>query len=231
MKLLHIFFGLVFAAGFCVGQEATPTPVDVAHERHHEVVLQNRKIRVLRLKLERKQATAPHRHAHYFAFLSVRPARIANEVRGRAPVITELAAGEVHTSRGGFVVAERNMNTESAEVLVIESMQSGDGRSFGTPMGGFKVHDAAVGEVFESPHIRAYAVTLASGGRTESHEEQFDRLLVAVSDLKLTEEVEGQPTSELQMKAGDVRWLPRGRAHATTNAGDEPATFVTFEVN
>jgi quercetin dioxygenase-like cupin family protein len=52
-----------------------------------------------------------------------------------------------------------------------------------------------------------------------------------VSDLKLREDLAGQPSSELQMKAGDVKWFPRGVNHATTNAGTSAATFITLEFN
>ncbi len=84
-------------------------------------------------------------------------------------------------------------------------------------------------EIFQFPAMRAYTMTIASDGRTEKHEEKYDRLIIAVSDFKLREDIAGQPSSELQMKAGEVKWYPRGFTHATTNLGAAPATFITIE--
>jgi hypothetical protein len=61
------------------------------------------------------------------------------------------------------------------------------------------------------------------------HDEHYDRLIVAVSDVKLREEVNGQPSSEIPMRAGDIKRFARGVSHATTNTRNSPATFITFE--
>jgi len=41
--------------------------------------------------------------------------------------------------------------------------------------------------------------------------------------------IAGQLSSILELKAGEIRWIPRGATHATTNVGTSPATFITFE--
>jgi quercetin dioxygenase-like cupin family protein len=171
----------------------------------------------------------PHRHKTFYAFVSLRPVTLGNEVRGRQPVLKELRAGELHTSRGGFTVAERNLSPGPAEVLVIESIKADDGKSFSTPMGGFQLHDAALGELFESSVVRAYSMAFGAGGRAEKHREDYDRLLIALSDLSLHEEVDGQPPSDIEMKAGEVRWVARGAPHSTTNLGSSPAALLTLE--
>jgi hypothetical protein len=48
------------------------------------------------------------------------------------------------------------------------------------------------------------------------HDEHYDRLIVAVSDVKLREEVNGQPSSEILMRAGDTKRFARGVSHAVT---------------
>jgi hypothetical protein len=134
----------------------------------------------------------------------------------------------VHTSKGGFTLSERNRSPGPADLFVIEALEA-NGSTFGTPMGGFRFHDAVFGELFEFPLMRAYTMTIAAGGRTENRDERYDRLVVAVSDVKLREEVTGHPSSEILMKAGDIKWFARGISHATTNTGNSPTTFITFE--
>jgi uncharacterized RmlC-like cupin family protein len=166
----------------------------------------------------------------FYAFLSLRPVVIGNEVRGRQPVMTRIEAGELHTSKGGFTVAERNNSSEPADLLVIEALKANAGE-FNSPMGGFRYHDAAFGELFQASAVRGYTMTIAAGGRTEQHGENYDRLLIAVSDLDFREDTASQSPSEFAMKAGEVRWIPRGQTHATTNIGASPATFITLEFN
>lgn len=75
-------------------------------------------------------------------------------------------------------------------------------------------------------------MTVGATGKVERREEHYDRLVIALSDLKLHEDIAGQPSSELEMKAGEVRWFPHGWTHATTNTAEKTAaTFITLEFN
>jgi len=201
---------------------------DLVEEPHHKLIFENSTVRVFQLELQPHEVTLPHRHKGFYIYLSLTPATISNEVRGRQPVETVLEAGEVHTSKGGFNLAERNQSPTPVKLIVIEPLEANAG-SFSTPIGGFRYHDAALGELFEAGAVRAYAMTIAAQGRTETHPENYDRLIIAISDLTLRENVDGQKPSVLQMKPGDVKWIPRGLTHATINIGSQPATFITFE--
>lgn len=229
-RLRTAILATVFSCTAGLSQQPAPAAVEIAGEPHHALLLCNSQARVFRLKLQPGEATLPHRHVMFYAFLSLRTVTIGNEVRGRQPVITRMEAGELHTSKGGFTIAERNDFSEPADLLVVEALKT-DAVGFSTPMGGFRYHDAAFGELFQASAVRGYTMRFAAGGRTEQHGENYDRLLIAVTDLNLREEVAGQPPSGLAMKAGEVRWIPRGRTHATTNAGAFPATLITLEFN
>jgi uncharacterized RmlC-like cupin family protein len=200
----------------------------LVEESHHKLVFQNDTIRVFHLKLQPHEATNLHRHKGFYAYISLTPATIGNEVRGRQPVESVLDAGDVHTSKGGFNLVERNELSTPIEQIVVELLKPHTG-SFTTPMGGFRYHDAAMGELFEAGGVRAYTMTIAALGRTEPHLETYDRLIVAVSDLTARESVSGEKPTFLELKVGEVKWIARGVTHATTNVGTRPATFVTFE--
>jgi quercetin dioxygenase-like cupin family protein len=228
MKISALAIVALLVCTAAQAQKGSTAPVDIVDEPHHTVLLENLQVRAFRLELQPGEATLPHRHKNLYAYLSLRPMTIANEVRGRPPVVVSVEGGEVHISKGGFTLAERNKSSEPADLLVIEALKS-DGAGFATPIGGFRFHDAAFGTLFEFSVMRGYTMTIAAGGRTEKHDENYDRVLIAVSDLKLQEDSAGQPSSELQMKAGDVKWFARGISHATTNTGTSPATFITLE--
>jgi len=231
MKAVPIFAAAMLLALIPAhAQEVLAKIFELADEPHHTLLLQNDEVRVFHLKLKPGESTLQHRHNRYYVYLSLGPVTISNEVHGRQPVITRLEAGELHTSKGGFILAERNNSSEPAELLVIEAIKTSS-EGFAIPMGGFRFHDAAFGELFDATVMRGYSMVVAVGGRTEKHTENYDRLLVATSDLHLRDTEDGHAPSEFQMKAGEIRWVPRGMIHSLTNVGTSPATFITIEFN
>ncbi len=108
-------------------------------------------------------------------------------------------------------------------------MITDDGKGFGTPMGGFELHSAAFSPQFETGVARGYILAIGPGGRVEKHPEDYDRLLVALSDLSVQEVADGKEPTDVQMKKGEVRWFARGTTHATINVGNSPAALLTLE--
>jgi len=153
-----------------------------------------------------------------------------NIVPGRTPVTTELSAGELHTSKGGFSLVEQNAALTPSNLIVVERMGQ-KAAPFGSPMIGFKYHDAAVGELFEMPAMRGYVTRLASGGRTEPHEEKFDRLIVAVTNLHLGHQFDERNQTETSLKAGDVRWIAKASDRSIVNLAGTACSFITIEFN
>ena len=54
-------------------------------------------------------------------------------------------------------------------------------------------------------------------------------LIVAITDLNLQSDVAGKGISKVELKAGDLRWVPGGLTHTLMNSGKQPAKFVTLE--
>jgi len=227
MKVASSILLVLAVCSFGWGQENAAV-LDLSAEPHHQLLLENEQTRVFRLELRPNEASLPHHHGTAYAYLSLGQATIANEVRGRQPVVVNLDGGDVHTSKGGFTLAERNQSSAPADFIVVEALKR-EGVAFADPMGALKFHDAAFGELFELPMFRGYIMTFAAGGRTERYQEKYDRLVIAVTDLRLRDDIVGQPSSVLTMNAGDVQWFARGTVHTTTNSGTLPAKFVTLE--
>jgi quercetin dioxygenase-like cupin family protein len=192
-------------------------------------VFENGRIRVFHLQLQPNEATKTHRHPTFYAYFSIGPVTISNEVAGHAPVITQLEKGELRTSKGGFSVAERNQSNERADVFVVQPLKSaGDG--FAAPLA-IPMHDAGIIEQYTGPTMRVYTLAIASGGRLEEHTEAYDSLVIALADSNIREIISGNGSVDWNMKAGEIRWIPRGTAHSETNIGSAPAALVVFELN
>jgi quercetin dioxygenase-like cupin family protein len=83
--------------------------------------------------------------------------------------------------------------------------------------------------LFVRDGARVSQVELQPGATIPSHHHDGPHLLVAVSDLELRSDVEGQGPMPGKLKAGDVKWLPGGYTHTLTNTGKSPARMVTVE--
>jgi quercetin dioxygenase-like cupin family protein len=202
-------------------------------EPHHHLLLENSSLRVFRLALKPGEATSPHLHPGFYASLAIHGGDVSNEVRGRQPVPSSLSDGEMRTSKGGFTLVEHNVGTTPIEILVVEPTAHTDSKAeqFDEAMLSFRYHDAVVGTLFENPPLRAYEMTLASGGRTEPHVERYNRLLIALGDLSLKDKTEGKDESEIRLNEGDISWLPGGATHELINSGTQPAHFIVVESN
>ena len=205
--------------------------MDLAREPHHRLILQTPKVRVFRLGLQPNEATLTHAHNHQYGFLSLSNVAISNEVRGRAPVITQLSARELHTSKGGFSLVERNTSHNPAEVMIVERMGVPAAAFAPHRMAMFPLHSAFVAELFENESMRAYELKIAAGGFTEPHDENFDRLILALTDSTLEISGVDAKKTQIDMKAGDVRWFPKGTDRALKNAGRGLCSLSTFEFN
>lgn len=204
-------------------------PISIEKESHHSLAFENDRTRVFHLQLQPNEATKIHRHAAFYAYFSLRPVTISNEVGGHAPVITQLEQGELRTSKGGFNVSERNQSKVQADIFVVQSLKSaGDG--FAAPLA-IQMHDAGIIEQYTGPAMRAYSLAIASNGRLEEHTEAYDSLVIALTDSSIHEIVPGNGTAEWNMKAGETRWIPRGTTHSETNTGSAPAALIVFEFN
>jgi hypothetical protein len=204
--------------------------VNLAHEPHHTILLQNIKVRVLRLALQPNEATRLHRHDNYYAFVSLKPALLGNEVPGHAPKITKLEARELHTSRGGFELVERNLSTEPMDVVVVELLNPAP-RAFEFPMGGPQYREVLYSDLFEVPGMRAFSVYLLPGNRIHKREQKSDRIVLALTDLSFQVESDGHPAADLNLKAGEAKWLPGGGTETITNSGNSAGNLITFEFN
>jgi quercetin dioxygenase-like cupin family protein len=231
MKSALILVAALLATVASAQEEQRPhqSPVQALREEpHHKLMFQNDAVRVYQLQLQPHEVTNRHRHEAFYTYVSLTPVTIGNEVRGRQTVETALEANEVRTSKGGFNLAERNLSSQPASLIVIELVRPNTGL-FSTPLGGFRLHDAAFGELFETSSVRAYTMTIAAEGRTDPYSEKYDRLILALSDLTLQDNVNGEKPAKLELKRGEVRWVTRGATHAITNVGTQPATFITVE--
>ena len=229
-------FGLSAAFLFCLSLHsvsAEAPAVELTAEPAHHLALENERVRVFQVEVAPRAATLLHRHGHDYLFVTLGDAHIANEVQGKAPVEVGLADGETRFTPGDFAHIARNLADRPFRNVTIELMQDEKLRQAPSPWPEAEADREFPGVrikvLFVRDGARVSQVELQPGATVPSHHHDGPHLVVAVSDLELRSDVEGQSPMTGTLKSGDVRWVPGGFTHTLTNTGNSPARLVTVE--
>ncbi len=228
MKRSLLFFLLV---PFLLAQ--TATEVAITAEPSHHLAVENEYIRAFKVEVAPHAATLMHRHNHDYVHVTLGDADVSNEVEGKAPAEVKLKDGEARFSAGNFAHIARNLSDQPFRNITIELMQDDKLRSQPSHWAedsGEKTFPGGRSKIlFVKDGVRVTEVNLDPGATVPSHHHDGPHLLVAVTDLDLRSDVEGQGPMPGKFKAGDIKWLPGNYTHTVTNVGKTPARIVTVE--
>lgn len=212
----------------------TAPEVEITQEAHHHLALENEFIRVFQVEVAPHEATLMHRHRHDYVFVILGASEVANEVQGKPPVQLKFQDGETRFTPGNFAHIARDLAPTPFRNVTVELLQDEKARAAPPPKWdeerGLHILNGGTQEIlFVKDGVRVSEVELQPGGLVPSHHHSGPHLLVAVTDLEVRSDVEGQGPMPGHFKSGDVKWLPGGYTHTLTNVGKQGAKFVTME--
>jgi quercetin dioxygenase-like cupin family protein len=226
------FAAAVTAAAILALAQAAPE-VEIAAEPHHHLVLQNKYVRVFKVEVAPHEATLMHYHSHDYIYVALGAAEISNEVKGKSPATVKLQDGDVKFTAGHFAHIARDLANTPFRKITIEFMQDqqahGSRRKWKEERG-LQVFSGGTQHIlFVEDGVRVSDIELQSAGVLPKHHHSGPHLVVALTDLVIRSQVPGATGSNVELKAGDVKWVPGGFTHTLTNVGDQLARFVTLE--
>src|SRR5882672_7354607 len=232
MKRRLCRYALLLPAALLLAQAAGE--VEITAEPHHHPAFENELLRVFNVEVPPHQATLMHRHRHDYVFVTLGAAEVENEVAGKPPVTLKLKDGETRFTPGNFAHIAKNLSDAPFRNVTIEFLQDEKARQSPPPKwdeerGLHVLEDGTQETLFVKNGARVSEVELQPGGMIPSHHHDGPQLLVAVSDLEVRSDVEGQGPMPGHFKSGDIKWLPGGYTHTLANVGKAPAKFVTVE--
>lgn len=209
-------------------------PVAITAEPSHHLYLENEQVRVFQVEAAPHAATLVHQHDHDYIFVSLGASDIRSEVVGQAPVELKLADGEAHFSKGGFAHRIVNLSDQPFRNVTIELLRKqGEAQPANLPPARYcnpGSESACVVEryLFCTEKVCVSDVTLGPGAATIRHSHATDHMVVAVTDVEMTDEIEGQPPVKRSLKAGEVAYVTAGVTHRLVN-GPQAARFITLQ--
>jgi quercetin dioxygenase-like cupin family protein len=235
MRFHAVVLAVLFLAALALpAQTSSPAEVEITAEPHHHLVLENDYVRVFMAEVSPHDATLMHRHRHDYVFVTLEDSEISNEVAGKAPVHLTLKAGEVRASDGDFAHIARNVGTTPFRALAVELLQDGKAKQSPPPKWdeerGLHVLTGGTQDImFVKDGVRVSEVELQAGGVVPKHHHAGPHLVIALTDYTLRSDVAGKGVTNIEMKAGDVKWVPGNFTHTVTNVGKGEAKLVTLE--
>jgi quercetin dioxygenase-like cupin family protein len=227
MRFISLFAILVIATLAFAQNE-----VEITSEPHHHLALENQYVRVFKVEVAPREATLMHRHRHDYMFVTLGDTQVENDVAGKQPVTLKLANGETRFTRGDFAHIAKNLSDTPFRNVTIELLQDEQAKKAPVQWDedrGLHVFTGGTQDIlFVKDNARASEVELQPGGVVPSHRHKGPHLLIAVSDLDLRSE-EGKSATPVQMRSGDIKWVPGGFTHSVTNVGKNAAKLVTVE--
>jgi quercetin dioxygenase-like cupin family protein len=213
---------------------AQTAEVELTAEPSHHLAFENQYVRVFQLDLAPHAATLMHRHRHDYIFVTLGDAEISNEVAGKPPVTLKLHDGEVRATDGNFAHIARNLAATPFRNVTIELLQ--DEKAHTTPPPSWDddrslqvLHGGTQQILFVKDGVRVSEIELQVAGSVPRHHHAHPHLVIAITDLLLRNDVPGKPASNIEMKAGDVKWVEGNLTHSITNVGTNEAKLVTLE--
>ena len=191
MKRALFFFLLI---PFLAAQ--TATEVEITAEPSHHLALENEYTRVFKVEVAPHASTLMHRHGHDYVFVTLGDAHVSNEVEGRPPVDLTFADGDTRFVAGNFAHVAKNLGDQPFRNATIELLQ--DEKLRQTPShwpeeSGEKTFPGGRSKIlFVKDGVRVSEVNLEPDATVPSHHHDGPHLLVAVTDLDLRSDVDGQ---------------------------------------
>ena len=219
-------------ASVLLAQTAAPE-VEITGEPSHHLAIENEHVRVFQVEVAPHSATLMHRHRHDYFFVTLGDSHVENAVAGKAPVDLKLADGETRFTAGDFAHIARNLSDQPFRNVTIELMEDSKTRTAPAPWpmegGDREFSGGRIKVLYVRDGARVAMNELQPGATVPSHHHDGPHLLVAISNLEVRSDVEGQGPMPGNFKSGDVKWLPGGYTHTLTNTGKSVARFVTVE--
>lgn len=221
------------ATSSAAGQSgATPIAMDADPCFHPE--LQNGTVKIFRVQVAAHASTSPDIHQHDYIVLSLGNSafKVKSEFNSRS---VQMAAGEMQVFKGGW--AERLINTSDAPLDLVELEVEG-GIDPEHPECGLAAAECRDGEfgdgftsstLFETSKIKVGRVDLDPNGVLPKHTHIQSHVLVALADMRLSDQETGKDAENLQLKAGEVAWHEGPEEHMLTNVGDKDAPIIVVE--
>jgi len=212
------------------------TPISALEVRYRKQVFKDVRVSVFLLEIPPNHASLMHRHDTDLLTVFVAGGETRGTIYGKPPKEDRFAVGEVRFRPAGFTHSTENVGADTFRAVILEfNSPTGATQPARPPDSRYCNPGSATACVFEkylfcTATFCVQEISIAPGAVWRDNASASDRLLVAVSDYKLSSKRKGRAAHVLERKSGEVEYFRGGPARQWTNAAGAPAriTAVIF---
>src|SRR5204862_1431382 len=183
--------------------------VEITAEPHHRLALENQYVRVFKVDVPPHESTLMHRHRHDYIFVTLGASEVSNEVEGKPASTLKLQDGETRFTPGNFAHIARNLASTPFRNVTIEFLQDkAASQAKWDQERGLNVLTGGTQEIlFVKDGVRVSEIELQRGGDHPKHRHTGPQLLVPISDMDRSNDVQGKPGPIRQITSRDTKSL------------------------
>jgi quercetin dioxygenase-like cupin family protein len=197
--------------------------VEITSEPSHHLVMENTYVRVFDVTVAPKATTLVHRHNHDYVFVTLGDSDVISARPGEKPAALLLKDGEIRFTRGKFAHAAINQSDIPFHNITIELLK---------PATNVKscVKCSSTEMEITSDQWTMSVLAVPQAGGLQLEDQKSDALLVAISNLELSQLLNGNPKLT-ELAPGKLVWLPAGVRPILKNKTTKPAMFAVLKFN
>src|SRR5258706_14114952 len=195
--------------------------VEITAEPHHHLTFENKSVRIFNVEIPRGSDTLTHWHRHDYIVVTLGAVEIVHTAKHKPPVTMKFAAGDTRFVSATFAHTVRDLSEQPFRNVTIEILEDATLRNSPSKWDASKNEDRALNILqggtkqilFVKDGIRVSETELQPGAVIPKHHHTTPHLLVAVSDLDLRSDLEGQAPEPHHFKPGSPKWILGGVPH------------------
>jgi quercetin dioxygenase-like cupin family protein len=195
--------------------------VEITSEPSHHLVMENAYVRVFDVTVAPKASTLVHRHNNDYVFVTLGDSDVVSARPGEKPAALLLKDGEIRFTPGKFAHAAINQSDKPFHNITIELLKPA------TNVKSCVKCDSAEWKITSDQWTMSVLLVPQAGG-IQLEDQTSDALLVAVSNLEVSQLLNGNP-KRTELAPGKLVWLPAGVRPILTNKTAMPGMFVVLK--
>jgi quercetin dioxygenase-like cupin family protein len=194
----------------------------------------NSRIRVYLVEVPPGGATALHYHRYDYVNVMLGDCELLNAVEGKPAVTTKPQKGLTRFVEGNFAHVVRDVGSTPFRNVTVEFLQDAKMKRSPPPRWeeerGLQVLEGGTQDIlFVKDGVRVSEIDLQPHGMIPKDQRAVLRLVVAITDLHLRPHMAGKDGAEIELRAGEIKWMTGGFLHTLMSEGQDEAKFITLE--
>jgi quercetin dioxygenase-like cupin family protein len=246
VKTVLVVTILLLAAPWSAGQKFDRTPQRVAtppirkiSDPAYQHLTEDEQLAAYSISIPAHGATQRNGHVHDYLLVAVGNCDLEISGHGNSYKM-HLDDGDMQVMKGGWAHSIANLNGAAATLLEVDVAKGIEPERADCGLYRAACKEGRFGKddqgtflrnmLFQTPTVRLSRIELGPGGVLEQHMHRGEQVLIAITDVNLTDGLAGGTPDQVRSTAGDVRVYSAGTMHTIRNVGQKAARFLELEL-